>query len=198
MADRDDVESTREESIAESLESARRIEQEQRRARMERVRQLAADAMARSGGSSVASIAVSDLHESENTDVSDLPTVDPAGTIEPAETDVEDQSISDALATVQLRREKLKLKQRRQHMKQREMFALWAMVLVSLQLVIANTAFLNYLSENIHDLDASVMIAWLSATVVEVVGIMWVIARNLFPYRDKGVAKPQAGDKFGI
>lgn len=60
-----------------------------------------------------------------------------------ADVDVEEQSVADALATVQLRREKLKLKQRRQYMKQREMVAMWAMVLVSLQLVIANAAFLG-------------------------------------------------------
>lgn len=51
----------------------------------------------------------------------------------------------------------------------------------------ANIFFGFYLWQIRAHMDSAVMIAWLSASVVEVVGILWVIARNLFPYRDKSM-----------
>lgn len=30
-----------------------------------------------------------------------------------------------------------------------------------------------------------VLITWLSSTIVEIIGILWVIARSLFPFHDR-------------
>lgn len=30
-----------------------------------------------------------------------------------------------------------------------------------------------------------VLVTWLSSTIVEIIGILWVIARSLFPFRDR-------------
>lgn len=98
-----------------------------------------------------------------------------------------EQSTDEALAAIALRHQRLKLKQRRQDMKQRRWLAKWALRIVVCQLAIADIFFGIYLIANLTTMDGSVMIAWLSATVVEVVGILWVIARNLFPFRDKSV-----------
>jgi hypothetical protein len=58
-------------------------------------------------------------------------------------------------------------------------FAIWA---VTAQLVLADVIFGWYLWVNGgHGIEPEVMIAWLSATVVEVIGIIVIVARNLFP-----------------
>lgn len=37
-----------------------------------------------------------------------------------------------------------------------------------------------------HDpIPSEVIIAWLSSTIVEIIGLLWVMARSLFPFRDK-------------
>ncbi|MFF0909726.1 hypothetical protein ACFWZW_03435 [Microbacterium enclense] len=104
-------------------------------------------------------------------------------TQESAQADEEPTSIG--LAAVKLRQRQLKLDQREQDMKLRERLANYAIWIVIIQVGVANLLFAFYLWHNPYDPDAPVMIAWLSATVVEVIGILWVIARNLFPYRDK-------------
>lgn len=63
---------------------------------------------------------------------------------------------------------------------------MWALIFVGVQLAVANLFFGWYLWFNRADPDRAIMAAWLTSTVVEVIGILWVIARNLFPYRDRG------------
>lgn len=37
-----------------------------------------------------------------------------------------------------------------------------------------------------HDpIPSEVIIAWLSSTIVEIIGLLWVMARSLFPFRDR-------------
>ena len=36
-----------------------------------------------------------------------------------------------------------------------------------------------------QDVPTQVLITWLSSTIVEIIGILWVIARSLFPFRDR-------------
>ena len=54
---------------------------------------------------------------------------------------------------------------------------------VGAQLVIADAAFIWYAFARDWDIPPEVMIGWLSATVVQVVGVVLVIARHLFPTR---------------
>jgi hypothetical protein len=81
----------------------------------------------------------------------------------------------------------LKLRDRKQTMKLRFTLAWFTMGAVAVQLLTANVLFALYLSlpswrENTPPV---VIVAWLSATVVEVIGIVLVIARNLFPGSEK-------------
>jgi hypothetical protein len=85
----------------------------------------------------------------------------------------------------------LKLRDRKQNTELRMRLATFAIVVVWVQLVAANIFFGYYLYQALQGtegLDSTVMIAWLSATVVEVIGIVVIVARNLFPGA-KGVGR---------
>lgn len=49
-----------------------------------------------------------------------------------------------------------------------------------------------------HSVPSNVMVAWMASTFVEVIGILWVITRSLFPfndaYRDRDGEKSKAKD----
>lgn len=85
----------------------------------------------------------------------------------------------------------LKLRDREQTMKLRLRLAWFTMIAVAVQLAAANLLFWNYLArESWRDgTPPEVVVAWLSATVVEVIGIVLVIARNLFPSTDKNLSR---------
>lgn len=84
-------------------------------------------------------------------------------------------------------REKLqRLIKTNQRLKLRRLIANWAIFFVIIQLACSNVFFWLYLRENHYTVQPQVMIAWLSACVIEVIGILMVIARSLFPKRDKG------------
>lgn len=55
----------------------------------------------------------------------------------------------------------------------------------------ANVFFGHYARENDYDLDPSVIVAFLSAVVVEVIGLVLVVTRSLFP-RDKNPPSVQS------
>lgn len=96
-----------------------------------------------------------------------------------------EESTELALEAVRIRLERHKLKQLRQDRMLRKSIAAWAIGFVAFQLLFANLSFGFFLWHNRAEPDASIMIAWLSSTVVEVVGILWVIARSLFPFNDR-------------
>lgn len=73
-----------------------------------------------------------------------------------------------------------------QRLKLRRLVANWAIFFVIVQLACSNVFFWLFLSKNNYSVEPQVMIAWLSACVVEVIGILVVIARSLFPKRDRG------------
>lgn len=81
-----------------------------------------------------------------------------------------------------------------QRLRLRRLIANWAIFFVIAQLACSNVFFWLYLSSNSYVVEPQVMIAWLSACVVEVIGILVVIARSLFPRRDKNgsdIKKPK-------
>lgn len=59
--------------------------------------------------------------------------------------------------------------------------AYWALGAASIVVASSIIAFFLYLNTKRGDIAPEVMIAWLSATVVEVLGIVAIIARYLFP-----------------
>ena len=63
-------------------------------------------------------------------------------------------------------------------------YASWLLVAMSVQIGFANLGFFCYGIANHWDIEPVVMQFWLSAAVVQVIGIVYVIARYLFPRRD--------------
>jgi hypothetical protein len=69
----------------------------------------------------------------------------------------------------------------------KEKYAKWLRLLLSAQLVIADAVFITYAWAGRNwKLDGAVIEIWLAATVVQVVGVVLVVTRHLFPQRDKG------------
>lgn len=79
------------------------------------------------------------------------------------------------------RRNEIQLKGEGQTVALRRHLVYGAFGAVALQLVAANVAFYLYGIERRWDIESEVMIAWLTATVVETLGVVLIIARNLFP-----------------
>lgn len=57
----------------------------------------------------------------------------------------------------------------------------WQLVVCN-ALVVAYTAHLMWLQ---REIPTEVIISWMGATTAETIGILWVIARSLFPFRDE-------------
>lgn len=93
---------------------------------------------------------------------------DEAGTLEQA---------SDATARMQ----QISEDDAAQTVKLKGMLAKSTFGVIGLQLLIADIAFFSYGSSNDWKIDAEVMMSWLAATVIEVLGVVIIIARHLFP-----------------
>jgi hypothetical protein len=88
-------------------------------------------------------------------------------------------------AELEARSATLKLRAREQDVGLKRLLAWVAIVAIGLQLVVAD-AFLAYYLLSWHYVPSdTVLIAWLSASVVEVIGIVAIVARNLFPNRSR-------------
>jgi Na+/H+ antiporter NhaA len=73
-----------------------------------------------------------------------------------------------------------------QDIKLKKWYAIALLAGLGVQMAIADGVFIAYAQVGAHwNIDASVMQAWLSATVVEVVGVVFVVTRYLFPRRDR-------------
>jgi hypothetical protein len=74
---------------------------------------------------------------------------------------------------------------RRQDIKLKKTYAKSFLRLVALQLVVADLVFIAYAwAGKSWDLPSSVIEIWLGATLIELVGIVLVVTRYLFPRRD--------------
>jgi len=75
----------------------------------------------------------------------------------------------------------VKLRARQQDVKLKRMLALFAVVAVSVQLLVADLILMRWIVFGETAPSDGVLVAWMSATVVEVIGIVAIVARNLFP-----------------
>lgn len=95
------------------------------------------------------------------------------------------QTRSDNIEIDKLRAE---VARKRQSNLLRVMLAVGALVFVGTQLVASDWLVFKYMNAQLaagRTLPTEFLIAWLAASLVEVIGILWVIARSLFPFRDK-------------
>lgn len=67
-------------------------------------------------------------------------------------------------------------------------YAAWLLRVMTIQIALADAGFFLYGFANSWDIEPIVMEFWLSSAVVQVIGIVYVIARYLFPRRDRGPA----------
>lgn len=69
----------------------------------------------------------------------------------------------------------------------REMLGKWALMFVGFQLAACDAVMAGYVIYSAFQgisIPTEVMIGWMTASLVEIIGILWVIARSLFPFRD--------------
>jgi hypothetical protein len=64
-------------------------------------------------------------------------------------------------------------------------YARWLLIAMTVQLAVADAGFFWYGIANTWAIEPIVMEFWLSSAVVQVIGIVYVIARYLFPRRDQ-------------
>lgn len=168
--------------VEKKLEEARAISTRKRRQRL-------ADEIAQLDDLEVEYEGASSGKKDERTNVEEMPNLGespPEVTEEGLDGDADsDLTAAAANAVADLRQRNIKLKHQKQLLKLRKMVARWALWIVVVQLFLANLFFGFYLGFNLREPNQAIMVAWLTSTVVEVIGILWVIARNLFPYRDK-------------
>lgn len=70
----------------------------------------------------------------------------------------------------------------------RRTLGLTAIKFVAGQLIVCDTVFalyVNYAMNMGWHIPNEVIIGWMAASLVEIIGILWVIARSLFPFRDR-------------
>jgi hypothetical protein len=77
----------------------------------------------------------------------------------------------------------------REHLKQdlelKKRYGKWLLWLVTGQLIVADIVFALYFVVGVHwDLPEGVIYVWLATTLVELVGVVTVVTRYLFPRRD--------------
>lgn len=70
----------------------------------------------------------------------------------------------------------------------RRILAYWSLILVTIQVIATNACMVFYFFyESLHSrlINPTIATAWLSTDFVEIVGILWVITRSLFPFNDR-------------
>lgn len=109
---------------------------------------------------------------------------------------------AESMAAIRLRIEKLKADREEQSNKLRDEVATKSLKFVTWQLVVTNVVVFGYVFFSFwfnHAVPSNVMVAWMTSTFVEIIGILWVITRSLFPfndaYRDRDGEKSKTKDR---
>lgn len=79
-------------------------------------------------------------------------------------------------------------KRRKQENRLRWWLAKRMVLFVAIQLAIFNVLVIAYLTVQLcrnNPIPSEVLIGWLTSSLVEILGIVWVIARSIFPFNDK-------------
>jgi hypothetical protein len=83
-------------------------------------------------------------------------------------------------------RDELEREHLQQDLELKKRYGRWLLWLVTAQLVVADLLFTLYFIVGAHwDPPEGVMYAWLTTTLVELVGVVTVVTRYLFPRRDQ-------------
>lgn len=85
---------------------------------------------------------------------------------------------------------KAHLKRAEQDNTHRGWFVKWVLWVVSGTLAAGVAVMVAYVCSEWHTIESAVLIAWFSASVVQTIGLAYVIANYLFPHTEKATAKP--------
>ncbi|MBT1546422.1 hypothetical protein [Curtobacterium aurantiacum] len=94
------------------------------------------------------------------------------------------QNVNLPSVDVELAKATVKLRARDLDVRLKRFLAFFAVIAVSVQLSVADVYFVRLIVVGQAPSD-TVLVAWLSSTVVEVIGIVAIVARNLFPDRTR-------------
>jgi hypothetical protein len=76
----------------------------------------------------------------------------------------------------------LKETKQKSNLKLRERYANALLVVLTVQLAVADGVFIKYAATGVHwNVAEPIMGAWLGAAVIQVIGVVLVVTRNLFP-----------------
>ena len=89
------------------------------------------------------------------------------------------------LDNLQVSKEQNKVTRRAQENQLRILLGVSCLMFVGLQLAACDVLVFWYVLANLTADLTRILVAWMSSSLVEVIGILWVIARSLFPLRDK-------------
>lgn len=106
----------------------------------------------------------------------------------------EDTNSATALEAIKLRRQETYLENQRQNLSLRKLIAQVSMWAVGLQMFLTNVTFIGYMNAVSYRPESEVMIAWMSSTVVQIVGIALVVAKGIFPQRSGSGMQDEEGD----
>jgi hypothetical protein len=81
--------------------------------------------------------------------------------------------------------QELATRDKKQDLELKAIYGYLLLALVLLQIVVADVIFIVYARHKKWDVDPNVMKFWLAATVVEVIGMVTIVVRYLFPRRDR-------------
>lgn len=90
--------------------------------------------------------------------------------------------------SIEIEKLRAEVARKRQSNLLRVILAMFALLFVGAQLIASDWLVFQYMNAQLavgRTLPTEFLIAWLAASLVEVIGILWVIARSLFPFRDK-------------
>jgi len=94
---------------------------------------------------------------------------------------------------VELAKATVKLRARDLDVRLKRLLAWFAVIAVGAQLLVANFIFARWSVVGAPPPSDTVLIAWLSSTVVEIIGIIAIVARNLFPDKAARKGKSDSG-----
>ena len=120
-------------------------------------------------------------------DLSAAEQLDPSSSA-PSEEAIDNSETGESLAGIKLRIEKSKADRREQSNKMRQKVSETSLRFVKGQLIASDALVVVYVIWQLVKGDSvppEIIVAWMSASLIEVIGILWVITRSLFPFHDK-------------
>lgn len=131
---------------------------------------------------------------SENSSLAESKASDPKNNKEDDALYEEDTNPATTLDAIKLRRQETYLENQRQNLSLRKSIARASGVAVGLQMLVTNATFIVYMYVLQGKPEPTVMIAWMSSTVVQIVGIALVVAKGIFPQRNGTKIKDEEHD----